>query len=131
MEKSYCYHCQKDINPQRFLWWKICPHCHRKTAANDDGLYLVCDNCGANNPVDAHICLKCGNGLNGYRPDESVVPYFVTHSWLVPLINFAAVFIGLLLALGILYISFYLVFVLLAVGIIWYGINALLSSLRR
>ena len=76
MKKVFCFHCQKDVSPLKFWKWQFCPHCLHQTKDNGEGLYLVCDKCGANIPVDSFYCLKCGHGVNGHAERNRLICLF-------------------------------------------------------
>ncbi len=115
MKKVYCYHCQKDINPLKLLKWRFCPHCFRPTNDGGDGFYLVCDRCGANMPVQATNCLKCGHGLNGNPDDQPIMlpaPKTLIHSLLQVILFLFSIFI----AIAVIFISFKLLLFFLIIG---------------
>lgn len=116
MSKIFCFNCQKDVEAQPRLFWKICPHCRHKLSANDDGLYLICDHCGANNPANARQCIKCAYGLNGY--DGTELKLYIRKPWQIYLLNFLAVILFFFICVGALYLSFYFIFALLIIGML-------------
>ena len=120
MKKVYCFYCQQDVAPKSFLWWRVCPECRRRLTDNGEGFYKVCDKCGANMPVDAKTCMQCGNGAEIGDLPAILGLTTVKSVWLLWLIRIAAVVFSVILAVGILYISFYLVFVLLALGLAFF-----------
>lgn len=121
MSKFYCFHCQKEVEPKNFFRWRFCPHCRHLITDTDDGLYLICDNCGADNPVNAKSCIKCGYGLNGGESSEiSLYNQSKADSWLQLLIDILIVIGGLIFAVFVLYISFYLVFACFAFSVVYY-----------
>ena len=81
MKKVFCFHCQKDITPLKIWKWQFCPHCFHRTEDNGDGLYLVCDKCGANIPVNSFYCLKCGHGVNGHADNDMIMMLPETKNW--------------------------------------------------
>ncbi len=120
MKKVYCFYCQQDVAPKKFLWWRVCPECQHRLTDNGDGFYKVCDACGANMPVDAKVCVQCGKGAEIDGLPAALGLTDVKSVWLLWLIRIAAVVFSIILAVGILYISFYLVFVLLALGLAFF-----------
>lgn len=121
MDKFYCFHCQKEVEPKKFFNWLFCPHCRHKITDSGEGLYLICDKCGADNPVNAKSCIKCGYGLNGGENSEvSVYKISEISAWWKLLIDGLIVVAGIIFALFVLYISVYLVFFLFTLGVIFY-----------
>lgn len=121
MKKVYCFHCQQDITPYKVWKWNICPRCFRPTPDDGSGLYLVCDNCGANMPSDAKYCPKCGYSPFGLPPRLlSASDHLNGRNVLQQIIRFGALFLSLLLSVGVLYLSFYLLFVFALVGLAYY-----------
>ena len=114
MKKVFCFYCQKDVSPFKFWKWSFCPYCLHKTIDGGDGLYLVCDRCGANIPVDSEYCLKCGHGVNGNPDNEQFVMLPENKSWLKLLQEAGLFAFSILLAAGILYISVYFLLIVLA-----------------
>lgn len=124
MKKVFCFHCQKDITPLTFGKWRFCPHCFRQTTDNGEGLYLVCDKCGANLPVDSIYCLKCGHGVNGHRDNENFLLPPVSKTWLHWLIQAGLLLFSLFLAVGIIYLSFYFLLIFFVLGLGYYLYNS-------
>lgn len=121
-EKVYCFHCQKEIKPFRILNWQFCPHCFHKTEDKGEGFYLVCDKCGANIPVNSTHCLKCGHGVNGHS-NYDVEILSQPNQWLVWLIRIALIALSIIVSIGIIYISFYLIFIFLVLGLAFFIVN--------
>lgn len=113
MKKVFCFNCQKDVTPIKFWKWSFCPHCLHRTKDSGDGLYLVCDKCGANIPVDSFYCIKCGHGVNGHSDKEIVTMLPETGLWLKWLRETGLFIISILLAAGILYVSVYFLLIVL------------------
>ena len=129
MKKYYCFYCQQDVEPKSFLLWRLCPHCRHKITDNGEGFYRVCEHCGANMPVDASYCVNCGNGA---KPNQLVERYMQINSpWLARFITIIAVALSVLLALGIVYVSFYLIFALLVVAVAYVLFDLLWPFKRR
>ena len=131
MKKVYCFYCQQDVMPKRFLLWQICPHCHHRLTDNGEGFYRVCERCGANMPVNAHQCVKCGNTIG---PAQNQIETFIPKQyapWLIWLLRVAAIFISLLISIGILYISFYLILVLFVLGLAYFIFQLFWPQFRR
>ena len=114
MKKVFCFNCQKDVTPLKFLKWQFCPHCLHHTKDTGEGLYLVCDKCGANIPVDSCYCLKCGHGVNGHADNEAVALLPERNFWLKWLQETGLFAFSILLAAGILYVSVYFLLAVLA-----------------
>lgn len=127
MKKFYCFNCQKEISPLSFGKWRFCPHCFRKVTDTGEGLYRVCDKCGANLPADATFCLKCGHGLNGNadRAPSQLMP--ISKTWVQYFFQISLFFLSIILAAGIIYISFYLLLFCLIICLAYY----LYSNLRN
>lgn len=128
MKKYFCFYCQKDVEPRSLLKWRFCPFCKRLMKDNGDGFYRVCDICGANMPVDAANCPKCGAGVAGAL---NKMPEILRKA---SLDNFFDVVFGIfmtivtfLILIGILYASFYILLVALIVGAAWF----MVMSVRR
>ena len=66
-------------------------------------------------PVDAHYCVKCGNGADQNQLIERYMQ--IKSPWMVRIIGAIAVALSVLLAFGIVYVSFYLIFALLVVAV--------------
>ncbi len=124
MSKFYCFHCQKEVSPYHLYRWRICPHCWHKITDNGAGFYLICDRCGANMPVDAQNCPKCGAGANG-NPDILPLPTLFSQNWTAWLIRAALLFFSIILTLGIIYISFYLMSIFFVIAFIYFIYNML------
>lgn len=121
MEKFYCFHCQKEVSPKKIWRWRFCPHCRHKIIDSGEGLYLICDNCGADNPVNAKSCIKCGYGLNGGENSEvCVYDKIKASAWWQVLIDALIVIVGLIFAIFVLYVSFYFVFAFFLFSVIYY-----------
>lgn len=121
MNKFYCFHCQKEVEPKEFFRWRFCPHCRHKITDSGEGLYLICDSCGANNQVTATKCVKCGYGLNGNESKEVKIYDYVKNSdWLQLFVEISVVILGLIFSIFVLYISFYLVFAFLIFGVVYW-----------
>lgn len=118
MKKVFCFHCQKDITPLKIWKWQFCPHCFHRTEDNSDGLYLVCDKCGANIPVNSFYCLKCGHGVNGHADNDMIMMLPETKNWAQRLKEIALFVFSIFLAAGILYLSFYFIFIVLAFALV-------------
>lgn len=124
MKKFFCFRCQKEVKPHSLGKWRFCPECFRLMTDNGEGLYLICDKCGANMAPDAHYCPKCGSGANGY-PDVEFLPEILRKSWLDWLMQGVLLFISILLTIGILYVSFYLIIFFFAACLVYFIYNSL------
>lgn len=120
MSKFYCFHCQKEVEPKEFFRRRFCPYCRHKITDSGEGLYLICDNCGANNPVNAKSCIKCGQILNGAEYSNISLYNGEDSSWLQIMINVLIIIVGIIFAGFVLYISFYLFFVCVIFSVIYY-----------
>ena len=127
MKKVFCFHCQKDVSPLKFWKWQFCPHCLHQTKDNGEGLYLVCDKCGANIPVDSFYCLKCGHGVNGHADNENILLLPDQKSLLQWLKEIGLFVFSILLAAGILYVSVYFLLIVLAL-ILVIGLGCMIYS---
>jgi len=121
MKKVYCFYCQQDVEPYRFWKWRICPHCLRPTEDAGEGIYLICSKCGANMPVNANVCPKCGYGKReGYFVKQvPLLPSF-GKSLLQNLAAAGMVVLSLILFGFLLYISFYLFAGLFFAGLLFW-----------
>ena len=87
----------------------------------------MCDRCGANIPVDAEYCLKCGHGVNGHVDNEQFIRLPENKSWL-KLLQEAGLFVfSILLAAGILYLSVYFLLMVLALVLV-FGLGCMIYS---
>lgn len=123
MKKFYCFYCQKDVEPQKFLLWRICPECGHYMKDKGKGFYRVCKYCGANMPVDAIKCYKCGQ--NAELPDKDIIAQgFNKMSFFLlglEIVFYAAILIALL---GIfIYFSFYIICAVLIFCLICFIFN--------
>ena len=64
----------------------------------------ICDNCGANMPVDAAECCQCKHPTG--LPTTKLPPMSLWLNWLA---RMALITIGLIFILAVLYFSFYLI----------------------
>lgn len=120
MKKVYCFYCQQDVEPYKIWKWRICPHCFRPTEDDGEGLYLVCDKCGANMPVTAEVCPKCGCDRNGVYVAKVPCLPSLGRSILQNLAAAGMVVVSLILFGFLLYVSFYLFAGLLFVGLLFW-----------
>ena len=120
MKNLYCFNCQKEVEPKSFLKLQFCPFCRHRLTDKGEGLYLVCDNCGADNPVNAKKCVKCGSFMNGAENNGELEIYSSQKSLSSLIMDFLLVLGGIAFSVFVLYISFYLVFVFFVFGVIWY-----------
>ncbi len=119
MNNFYCFNCQKEVEPKSIFGIRFCPICGKRITDSGEGFYLVCDNCGANNPINAEKCIKCNNRFNNITNiDENVYPTNKTLTSLI--LDFLFVIGGIAFSVLILYISFYLVFVFFVIGVIYF-----------
>ncbi len=120
MKKVYCFYCQQDVAPKKILLWHFCPHCKHRLTDNGEGFYRVCDRCGANMPINASVCVKCGKSTGSNT--REIEPFISSQyaPWLQWLINIAALFFSVMIAVGVIYVSFYLIFVFLALGLAYF-----------
>jgi len=127
MKKYFCFHCQKEVAPFSFWKWRFCPHCKRRITDTGEGFYMVCDKCGANLPPDAKRCLKCGYGLTGDKDIDVYAPksFLFDNDWPNLIIGFIALFLFLVIGLGVLYVSFYLIIFFVFIGAIMFALNLL------
>lgn len=124
MKKFYCFYCQKDVKPFKLLQWRFCPYCRHYMSDTGDGFYKVCDECGANMPVDSVRCLKCGNTFKG---DNALKEYGFSgtnKTWFDIFISGLILILSILIGLGVLYLSFYAVLFFLVVGFVWFVLNS-------
>ena len=125
MKKFYCFNCQKEVKQINLLSWKICPHCFRKIKDKGEGFYLICNKCGANNPVDGNYCIKCGQGINGKK--GRIVIANTNFSILYKILKFILPIFLLVFFFWLVYISFYLFFIFATIGCILFLINKLFN----
>lgn len=128
MKKYFCFHCQKEVEPYSFWKWRFCRQCKRRITDNGEGFYMVCDKCGANLPPDAKHCLKCGHGLPGNKDIDTYAPKSLLFdtNWLNIIAAAISLFLLIVIGLGVLYVSFYLIFFFIFIGAV-----AFLFSLLR
>lgn len=131
MKKFYCFYCQEDVKPRGLLWFRYCPQCRRRITDKGEGFYKVCDICGANLAIDADKCMRCGYNFNKENAVENIAAgaFLDNNTWLSWLFVAVAMFLGIVLTLGILYISFYVAGAVLLVvffAVIFNVIRALL-----
>ena len=127
MKKYFCFYCQQEVLPHRLLKWRFCPHCKRLITDNGDGFYRICDNCGANMPTDASRCQKCGTATGLPEKTSSALQGDV-NVWLGWLMRVGLVILSLALSVGILYVSFYLIFAIFVIGLAFYLFNLFLPK---
>lgn len=127
MKKYFCFHCQKDVTPYSFWKWRFCPHCKRRITDNGEGFYMVCDKCGANLPPNAGQCLKCGQRLSGNKDIDVYAPKSLLFdtNWFNLIVGFIALFLFLVIGLGFLYVSVYLIIFFVFLGAIMFLFNLL------
>lgn len=127
MKKFFCFHCQKDVKPYKFWKKMLCPKCFHFITDTDNGIYLVCDRCGANMSVDATNCPKCGSGVNEHQDLEvyNISSKQTIFNWLLRII---LIFFSILISIFILYVSFYLIIIFFVLGITYYIYNMFLSK---
>ena len=118
MKKYFCFHCQKEVKPFSLWKWRFCPLCKRKMTDNGEGFYMVCDRCGANLPPEAGRCLKCGQTFFGVQDINVYAPrsFLFDTDWLNWLVGAAVLFLAVIIGLGVLYVSFYLIFFFIIIG---------------
>ena len=122
MKKFYCFYCQKEVTPRRLLKWRFCPDCRHYITDKGEGFYRICDYCGANMPVEATRCLKCNHSTGLVQE----MPLNNTPVWLEWLFRIGLIVLSLFLAVGILYVSFYLIFAVFVLGLAFYLFNLFL-----
>lgn len=122
MKKFYCFYCQEDVKPHGIWPFRSCPNCRRRMSDKGEGFYKVCDVCGANLPTDASKCVRCGYNFNKENALENfaVGALLDRNTWLSWLVVALALFLGVIITLGVIYVSFYfaaafLLFALVAV----------------
>lgn len=122
MKKFFCFYCQESIEPLGFGKLRFCPKCKRYVSDKGEGFYKVCDACGANLPTDAKKCLKCGHymEMENTMEEYGFKTYVYRNTWLSWIMVCLALFFAVIIALGILYVSIYVVaavfiFVMIAV----------------
>ena len=125
MKKKYCFYCQKDVESQRFLLWQFCAECKHRLTDKGEGFYRVCEQCGANMPVDGDFCVKCG-----YHPQNGTEKMLIwpvlllKYGWIV---NVLAGVLLILIFAGLIYMSFY-IFIFLAMFV---AVSFVFSMFRR
>lgn len=130
MNRFYCFHCQQEIEPKRFFGFKICPLCQHRIVDSGEGFYLVCDRCGADNPVSAKLCIKCHNRLNGSGNPTSEKILYSADYLLKILANIALIIFGAAFLALVFYISFYLVIFFAALGVIYYLLSRVGTEIK-
>lgn len=132
MKKFYCFYCQENIKPHGFLMFRYCPNCRRRITDKGEGFYKVCDICNANLPADADKCLRCGYNFNkDHAIDNFVASRFLDkNTWLGWLLVCLALFLGIIVTLGVLYISFYIAGIVLLIVFFAFLFNILRAWLH-
>ena len=132
MKRFFCFHCQENIEPLGFWKLRFCPKCKRYVTDTGEGFYKVCDSCGANLPPNAEKCLKCGHFTEMQNTMEKYGfnTYVYENSWLTWLLAAAAFVIALILAVGLLYVSFYVVAVVFVFALIMVLFNIIRAWLH-
>lgn len=132
MKKFYCFYCQEDVVPHGF--WKIhfCPKCRRFMTDNGEGFYKVCDVCGANLPANATKCVRCNHlfAMEKAMDKYGFNTYVFKNNWMSLIFAVLAFVISIIAALGILYVSFYFVAVVLIFALILLVFNMLRAWLH-
>ena len=130
MKKYFCFYCQKDVEPKRLLKCQFCPFCKRLMKDKGEGFYRVCDMCGANMPADADYCLKCGMGIDGIQKKlpEILGKSLRIDGFLDIVFSVFMILMAFLILFGILYASFYVLLIALAIGAVW---SVFMSVSRR
>ena len=124
MKKYFCFYCQKDVEPFGIFKWKFCPHCRHRITDDGSGFYRVCENCGANMPTDAPRCLKCGRIFDAQAVQTELFEgIFKRRRWFDFIFGIGFIFLSLLAFIGIFYISFYVFFAALIIGVIAWIFN--------
>lgn len=132
MNKYFCFYCQKEVEPRSFFKWRFCPFCKHRITDNGDGFYRICDNCGANMPSSAKRCLKCGHVLFDDGSNElSLTDNFDGGGLLDLAVGTAALFLSIIIGIGVLYVSFYLVFFFAVIALAVYLYNFMISGIRK
>ncbi len=119
MKNLYCFNCQKEVPAKGFWGINFCPFCRHRLTDNGEGFYLICNNCGANNPTNAKKCVKCGYLINGIENNE-IENYPISRTVSSVLFDFFFLLGGIAFLALTLYLSFYLLFVFLILGIVYY-----------
>lgn len=126
MKKYYCFYCQQDVAPRHFFKWRFCPHCRHYMTDSGEGFYRICDCCGANMPVDATKCIKCKQNTGLPTQNVKTIDLNNLPLWVMWLLRFAAVAVSIIIGIGILYVSFYLIIVIFAIGLALFLFNLFL-----
>ena len=130
MKNFYCFNCQREVEPKTFLGVKICPHCHHRIIDSGEGFYLVCDKCGADNPVSAKSCVKCRSHLNG-NGDNDIDDMPQTTDFILRTLTDAIIFIiGFAFLIFIFYLSFYVFMALLILGTAYWLVSKTIGRIR-
>jgi len=129
MNKFYCFNCQQEVEPKKILGFKICPHCFHRIVDSGDGFYLVCDKCGADNPVSAKSCIKCKSSLNGGGNLTSDKIVLSADFILKILTNIAFLILSVALLVFVFYLSFYLFMAFLILGAAYYLISKITTKI--
>lgn len=132
MKKFYCYHCQNEVKPRGFWPFRFCPDCRRRITDKGEGFYRVCDICGANLPAKAEECMRCGYNFKTENAvkDFEFNAFLWRNSWFSWILVFLALIIGIIITLGVLYISFYFAAAFLLVALLVVLFNFLRAGLH-
>ena len=128
MKKFFCFNCQTEVIPQKFIKWNFCPHCKHYIRVSDSGFYRVCDKCGANMPADATYCRKCRLLFDGSGKMKPLFPFDLYSSsqngwnWLL---NAITLFLAIIIGIGVIYISVYVIFAFIFIALVYWIFNLL------
>lgn len=128
MNKFFCFYCQQDVEPRRIVKWKFCPNCKHYMSDDGSGFYRVCDNCEANMPSTAKSCLKCGYN---FATGKIEAPIDFKNSLMVWFTAALGIIFALVLLAALLYISFYLLYVALIIGGVYFLYNLVFRHFLR
>lgn len=123
MKKFYCFYCQQEVEPRRFIKWRFCPKCGKYLKDSGEGFYRICNRCGANMPVDASACYKCGNSTGLPEEKYTAEKFLNLSNWAYFLQNCMFFALCIVLLIGIIYLSFYLIMAALFCFAIFYCLS--------
>ena len=127
MRNLFCFNCQKEVKSRQIFKWHFCSQCWCYLKDSDNGFYRICDACGANMPANAEYCRKCRllfDGSGKRKQSMFVLQNMRKNGW-GWLIDGITLFLAVLIGLGVLYISFYLILVFFFIGLVYWIFNIL------
>lgn len=132
MKKYFCFHCQKEVQPFGFKIKKLnllfCPKCLHHITDDGNGFYRICDYCKANVSPKDSVCPKCGYVFDAQAlAEQTQTDFLQKHSFYDVVLGIALISAGILFAMVLFYISFYVLIFMAAILLL----NWLFSKFRE